>query len=86
MQECRKRAYRFNANLQRNYLLLNIVHTHDNKVKCEHLETEFYVAVGGHSHINDHLKSNRHKISLLSARYTKAIECFKSNNPVGKEY
>lgn len=53
--------------------------------KYEKCRPEFPVASGTLSGINVHLKSGRHKNSLLFAGFSKATHFFKTSNPVEKE-
>ena len=80
-----KRSCTFNNELQNEYPFLKKVCRQDNRVKCS-CGSEFSVAHGGRADIKDHLKSSKHKNSLLvSANSSKLTSYFKSSDPHNKE-
>lgn len=82
-----KRVCKFSESLQSKFPFLKKVRTHDDRVKCEQCGSEFSVAHGGQSDINDHLNSKKHKNSLLSlAGSSKISTFFKNTNPLDSEY
>lgn len=81
-----KRSCIFNQELQNEYPFLKKVHVLDNRVKCLTCGSEFSVSHGGRADIKDHLKSSRHKNSLLaSAGSSKLTSYFKSSEPRNNE-
>lgn len=82
-----KRVCTFNDNLQSKFPFLKTVSKQDDRVKCEQCGSEFSVAHGGQSDINDHINSKKHKKSLEGlAGSSKISNFFKNVNPKDNEY
>jgi len=80
-----KRSCTFNNELQNEYPFFKKVFNQVDRVKCS-CGSEFSVSHGGRADIKDHLKSSRHKNSLLvSAGSSKLTSYFKSSEPHNKE-
>ncbi|GBN81703.1 hypothetical protein AVEN_274755-1 [Araneus ventricosus] len=78
-----KRSCKFTEDLQNECPFLKKVCTgtgnQDDRAKCSHCNSEFSVAHGDRSDINDHLQSSKHKKSLAcAASSSKLTNCFKT--------